>query len=70
MTAHLSPDTTASLSWTRSPYSSGGGNNCVEVAAITAANALAVRDSKSPHIGAFAVPSAAWTALLSEISGT
>jgi hypothetical protein len=36
----------SSASWRTSSYSSGGGNQCVEVAALTAA--VAVRDSKDP----------------------
>lgn len=34
-------------SWRTSSYSTGGGNQCVEVAAF--GDAVAVRDSKDPH---------------------
>ncbi|MEV7869211.1 DUF397 domain-containing protein [Streptomyces sp. NPDC088124] len=37
--------------WFRSSYSSGSGNNCVEVADLThtAHRAIAIRDSKTPR---------------------
>jgi hypothetical protein len=35
----------STASWHKSSYSSGGGNNCVEVAVIP--NSVAIRDSKN-----------------------
>jgi Domain of unknown function (DUF397) len=37
----------SSAHWRKSSYSSGGGNQCVEVATLP--GAVAVRDSKDPH---------------------
>lgn len=37
----------SSVHWRKSSYSSGGGNACVEVAALP--RAVAIRDSKDPH---------------------
>ncbi len=36
----------SSLTWRKSSYSQGGGNQCVEVAVTT--GAVAIRDSKDP----------------------
>lgn len=36
----------ASLTWRKSSYSQGGGNQCVEVAVMP--GAVAIRDSKNP----------------------
>jgi hypothetical protein len=36
----------STATWYKSSYSGGGGNNCVEVAAIP--GAVAIRDSKNP----------------------
>jgi hypothetical protein len=39
-------DEIVGLSWRKSSYSGSNGGNCIEIA--TAANAVAVRDSKNP----------------------
>ncbi|GAA3957625.1 hypothetical protein GCM10023085_45140 [Actinomadura viridis] len=44
--------------WRRSRRSTGGGNNCVEVASV--AGAVGVRDSKAPTIGAVIMSAGAW----------
>ena len=51
--------------WRKSSYSQGGGNNCVEVAAV--AGAVAIRDSKDPDGPAHVVSPAAFGALLGQI---
>ena len=51
--------------WRKSSYSQGGGNNCVEVAAV--AGAVAIRDSKDPDGPAHVVSPAAFGALLDRI---
>ncbi|MFI1191629.1 DUF397 domain-containing protein [Streptomyces californicus] len=44
------PDLDGVATWFKSSYSSGSGNNCVEVADLThtAHRAVAIRDSKDP----------------------
>ncbi|MEV4052048.1 DUF397 domain-containing protein [Amycolatopsis sp. NPDC049688] len=51
-------------SWRKSSYSAAG-NECVEVAIL--GDGAAVRDSKDPHGGFFAVPEAAWTTFLAAV---
>ena len=50
--------------WRKSSYS-GGGNNCVEVAAGT--DTVAVRDSKNPQAGQLLFDPATWTAFTAAI---
>lgn len=47
----------SSLVWRRSSYS-GGGNDCVEIAA--GAGGVALRDSKKPAAGTLWVPAESW----------
>ncbi|MEU8837544.1 DUF397 domain-containing protein [Streptomyces roseus] len=55
------------LAWFKSSYSDDEGGDCVEVA--TCAHTVHVRDSKLGEDGpAFAVPSPAWRAFLSQVS--
>jgi hypothetical protein len=52
---HTAPELTASgARWIKSSYSDGAGNNCVEIADLTATSygGMAVRDSKRPESGA------------------
>lgn len=51
--------------WRKSSYSSGGNNNCVEVADRFAN--LAVRDSKNPAGPTLTVPPAGWTTFLDSL---
>ena len=37
----------SAANWRKSSYSTAGGNNCVEIAALP--GAVAIRDSKDPH---------------------
>jgi hypothetical protein len=50
--------------WQRSSYCAGGGNNCVEVAAVV--DGVAVRDSKMPE-QTFVVGSVAFSALIAGV---
>jgi hypothetical protein len=52
--------TTPELSWFKSSYSGGDGDNCVEVALRP--DAVHIRDSKNTEISPFAVAPAAWSA--------
>jgi Domain of unknown function (DUF397) len=52
--------------WRKSSYS-GGGNNCLEVAAAGGTAAIAVRDSKNPDGGYLTFGAGAWTAFVSSI---
>lgn len=46
------------MQWRKSSYSSGNGEDCVEVAG--ASGAVAVRDSKDPARGLLRVPANEW----------
>ena len=50
------PSTTAT--WRRSSYSTGSGNNCVELADL--GDGVGVRDSKAPDDGALLLPRETW----------
>ncbi|MBO8184956.1 DUF397 domain-containing protein [Streptomyces spirodelae] len=52
--------TTTDLSWFKSSYSSGDGDNCVEVA--TQAHAIHVRDSKDANLRPLTISPSAWAA--------
>jgi len=52
--------TTTDPSWFKSSYSSGDGDNCVEVA--TQAHAIHVRDSKDTTLRPLTISPTAWTA--------
>lgn len=52
------------LVWRKSSHS-GGGNDCVEVALT--GDGTAVRDSKDPGGGAFAVSASGWRGLLAAV---
>ncbi|MFC9910174.1 DUF397 domain-containing protein [Streptomyces sp. NPDC127197] len=53
--AHAVPE----VAWRKSSYSTGGGGECLEVAAVP--GAVLVRDSKRPEGERLAVGAAAWT---------
>lgn len=55
--------------WVKSSYSSGSGNNCVEVANLvsTPYAAVAVRDSKTPAGPALLVSPAAFAAFVAHV---
>ena len=58
------PTVPACATWRKSSYS-GGGNQCVEVAA--AAGMYAVRDSKNPAAGCLVLSGGEWKAFLAQI---
>ncbi|MEV6825342.1 DUF397 domain-containing protein [Amycolatopsis sp. NPDC051102] len=51
--------------WRKSSYSGQGGNECVEVAIL--GDGAAVRDSKDPRGGFFALPGDGWSAFLAAV---
>ncbi|HEX6472956.1 MAG TPA: DUF397 domain-containing protein [Streptosporangiaceae bacterium] len=53
-----SPLDLSGATWRKAGRSSGGGNECVEVAAVR--RVIAVRDSKNPTGAALAVPHEQW----------
>lgn len=53
------------LAFRKSSYSSGTGQNCVEVADST--GATAVRDSQNPEHGHIVFPASEWDAFLAEV---
>ncbi|MGR4883251.1 DUF397 domain-containing protein [Streptomyces sp. LARHCF249] len=55
------------LQWFKSSYSSGDGDDCVEVAACT--EAIHIRDSKVAAGPELAVAPASWSAFLGGITG-
>ncbi len=55
----------SSAQWRKSSYSSGGGNQCVEVATLP--GVVAVRDSKDPHGPMHLLDPAAFRDLISRI---
>ncbi|NJA55274.1 DUF397 domain-containing protein [Streptomyces sp. NEAU-H3] len=60
--------TTEDLSWFKSTYSGGEGDNCIEVALDV--EAVHVRDSKDRRRDSFAVASGAWAAFTTHVSGS
>ena len=50
--------------WRTSAHSTGGGNNCVQIADLTAG--VGVRDSKNPDGPALVLPRAAWRSLVEQ----
>lgn len=56
-------DMSHNLKFRKSSYSSGGQENCVEVA--ESADGAAVRDTQNRESGHLTYPTAEWTALLS-----
>lgn len=59
---------TTELTWFKSSYSGGGGDNCVEVAAQS--HAVLVRDSKDPHVGRLTLTPTAWAAFTAHLSAS
>jgi hypothetical protein len=54
------------LRWTKSSYSGGTGNNCVEIAALPNGG-RAVRDSKNPTGPVLTLTSAQWVELIKSV---
>lgn len=51
--------------WRTSARSTGGGDNCVQVADL--ADGVAVRDSKAPDSGALILPPPTWHTLIGRV---
>jgi hypothetical protein len=51
--------------WRKSVRSTGGGNNCVEVASAT--GIVGVRDSKAPDAGVLVLDAGVWVTLAGQI---
>lgn len=51
--------------WRKSTRSNGHGNECVEIASLTAG--AAIRDSKAPEAGALLLDPPAWQGLLATV---
>jgi len=56
------------VSWRKSSYSTGGQDNCVEVADGIPA-LVPVRDSKTPHGPALAFSATAWSSFVTAVKG-
>lgn len=57
----------ASLPWRKSSHSSPNGSDCVEVAPVSVADVIAVRDSKNPTGPKLAFGPAAWEAFTAHV---
>jgi Domain of unknown function (DUF397) len=55
----------SATTWRKSSYSTGGGEQCVEVAVVP--GAVAIRDSKDPHGPAHVIPREAFRRLITRI---
>ncbi|GAB2881704.1 DUF397 domain-containing protein [Streptomyces mayteni] len=60
MTHHKAPES----AWFKSSYSSENGTNCVEVADLSCAGRVGIRDSKNPEGPALLVPAGAFAAFV------
>ncbi|MEV6312641.1 DUF397 domain-containing protein [Streptomyces sp. NPDC051840] len=60
--------TTDDLSWFKSSYSGGDGDNCIEIAVRP--DAVHVRDSKDTGLRPFTVTPDAWSAFTTYASGS
>ncbi|MGV9884167.1 DUF397 domain-containing protein [Streptomyces sp. NPDC003006] len=62
----LAPD----AGWFKASYSDGTGQNCVEVADLTATPhpSIAVRDSKNPHGPALLLHPSTWSSFVTHVS--
>ncbi|MFI9352899.1 DUF397 domain-containing protein [Streptomyces lydicus] len=57
----------AGITWRKSSYSDGGDNNCLEVADVTPATAVPVRDSKDPDGSVLCFPAVAWSSFIATV---
>lgn len=60
------PTEPAVVSWIKSSYSGGEGNECVEVAALR--TQVALRDSKIPHGGTLIVSTGSFAAFVERVA--
>ncbi|MFB7455642.1 DUF397 domain-containing protein [Streptomyces sp. NPDC056188] len=67
MTVQPTQPTVPESAWFKSSYSSGGGGECVEVAAAT--GAVLVRDSKRPTAAKVAFGAEAWVGFVRMAAG-
>ncbi|QES43927.1 DUF397 domain-containing protein [Streptomyces venezuelae] len=69
---HTAPDLAPDRAWFKSSYSDGTGQNCLEVAYLTAppGTGIAVRDSKNPHGPALLLRPSSWSAFVAHASRT
>ncbi|MEU7381678.1 DUF397 domain-containing protein [Streptomyces sp. NPDC042207] len=67
MTVQPTEPTVSESAWFKSSYSSGGGGECVEVAAAT--GAVFVRDSKRPAAAKVAFGAEAWAGFVRMAAG-
>ncbi|MET8182225.1 DUF397 domain-containing protein [Streptomyces sp. NPDC005336] len=67
---HMAPEfTDAGAHWFKSSYSDGSGNNCIEVADLTATahDGVAIRDSKVPEGAALLVAPGSFATFIQDI---
>ncbi|WP_405804513.1 DUF397 domain-containing protein [Streptomyces sp. NBC_01187] len=67
MTQHTAPELAPESAWFKSSYSQENGTACVEVADLTAAGLVGIRDSKDETGPALMVPATQFTALIAAI---
>ncbi|MFK4068834.1 DUF397 domain-containing protein [Streptomyces sp. NPDC029674] len=65
-TRHTAPDLAPDRAWFKSSYSDGTGQNCLEVADLSATpdTGIAVRDSKNPQGPALLLHPSSWSAFV------
>lgn len=67
MTHRMAPDPAPDDAWFRSSFSGETGNNCVEVADLTASGRVAIRDSKDKAGPALLVSADAFAAFVAAV---
>ncbi|MFI7318491.1 DUF397 domain-containing protein [Streptomyces venezuelae] len=70
-TRHTAPELAPERAWFKSSYSDGTGQNCIEVADLTATDTgIAVRDSKNPQGPALLLHPTSWSAFVAHACRT
>jgi hypothetical protein len=64
---HIASDLASEAAWFKSSYSEANGTGCVEIAHLTDAAQVGIRDSKDKTGPALVVPAAAWAAFVAEV---
>jgi hypothetical protein len=67
MTYRMAPDLTSEDVWFKSSFSGETGNNCVEVADLTASGRVAIRDSKDKSGPALVIPAESFAAFVTAV---
>jgi hypothetical protein len=63
----MAPDVASENTWFKSSHSAENGTACVEIADLTSAGQVGIRDSKDKSGPALVIPAAAWAAFVSDV---